>query len=262
MADVLISLLTLTLMEIVLGIDNIIFITILCGKLPPGERDRVRKIGLLLALGMRLALLAAISWIANLTTPLFTIDVFGFVKGISGRDLILLLGGIFLVGKATHELHDKLEASHESRAGKAVLASAAKILVQIMFLDLVFSLDSVITAIGMANHLWVMMTAVVISIGAMLVFSGGIGRFVERHPTVKILALSFLLLIGVTLVAEGWGSHVSKGYIYFAMAFSLFVETLNIRFHKVHEKPVELHQRFEPAEISKALAEADAKTTS
>lgn len=232
-----IALLTLSAMEIVLGVDNIVFIAILVGKLPTEKRERIRKLGIGMALIIRIGLLFTISWMMRLTEPLFS----ALGQEISGRDLILLFGGLFLVGKATHEMHAKLEGPEETEPGKAPkAASAGLVLAQILALDIVFSLDSVITAVGMANQLWVMVTAMVIAVGVMLVFAGKIGDFVDRHPTVKILALSFLLLIGVMLVAEGLGQHINKGYIYFAMAFALVVELLNMRLRKVH-KPVHLH---------------------
>jgi predicted tellurium resistance membrane protein TerC len=232
-----IALLTLSAMEIVLGVDNIVFIAILVAKLPPEKRERIRKFGISLALIIRVGLLFALSWMMRLTEPLFTV----LGEGISGRDLILLIGGLFLVAKAVHEMHAKLEGEDAQETSKAPSAAAVGVvLAQILALDIVFSLDSVITAVGMASQLWVMVTAMVIAVGVMLVFAGKIGDFVERHPTVKILALSFLLLIGVMLVAEGLGQHINKGYIYFAMAFALIVELLNMRLRKVH-KPVHLH---------------------
>lgn len=235
--DALFALLTLTAMEIVLGIDNIIFISILANKVPVQSRERVRKQGIALALISRLALLFSITWVMGLQTPLFTI----FEHSFTGRDLILLGGGLFLVGKATLEIHDKLESGAEEDKVASIQAPASgSILFQIAILDIVFSLDSVITAVGMANHLSVMVIAMVIAVGVMLVASNGIGLFVEKHPTIKILALSFLLLIGVTLIAESMGGHINKGYIYFAMFFSLIVEMLNIRYMKKH-KPVELY---------------------
>jgi predicted tellurium resistance membrane protein TerC len=234
-----IALLTLTVLEIVLGIDNIIFISILASKLPQEQQAKARKVGLGLAMFIRLALLASLAWIARLTTPLFTV----FSQEISGRDLILLIGGLFLLAKATHEIHDKLEGE-EGHASAKVAASFTSVIVQILALDIVFSLDSVITAIGMANELAVMMAAVVIAVAVMFVAAGPISNFVERHPTVKMLALSFLLLIGMSLVAEGFDQHISKGYIYFAMGFSVFVEMLNQRLHKVSKPPVHLHQRY------------------
>jgi len=235
-----ISLLTLTAMEVVLGIDNIVFISILTAKLPVQQQPLARRLGLSLALVLRLGLLLAISWVMGLTAPLF--GVLG--KLFSGRDLILLVGGLFLVGKATHEIHDKLEVAHESEAGGFRANQFGLVLGQILLLDIVFSLDSVITAVGMVQSIPIMVTAMVISVGVMLIFAGHIGEFVNRHPTMKILALSFLILIGVMLVAEGMGQHIGKGYIYFAMAFSLAVEVLNLRLRK-KVAPLELHHRFE-----------------
>jgi predicted tellurium resistance membrane protein TerC len=234
-----ISLLTLTAMEIVLGIDNIIFISILSGKLPAAEQPKARRLGLLLALVMRLGLLFTISWMMQLTAPLFAV----LGQEISGRDLILIVGGTFLVGKSVHEIHDKLEAPREAQTASARGASFLAILIQILLLDVVFSLDSVITAVGMAPSLVVMVLAMIIAVGVMLIFAGPIGSFVERHPTMKILALSFLMLIGVVLVADGMGQHISKGYIYFAMAFALLVEMVNLRVRRA--QPVHLHSRFE-----------------
>ena len=229
---------TLTVLELVLGIDNVIFISILSGKLPAEQQKRARLIGLTLALVMRVLLLFSLSWIIGLTAPLF--NVFG--KDISGRDLVLLIGGLFLIAKSTHEIHGSLEGE-EGSASKKVYASFASVIIQITLLDIVFSLDSVITAVGMVNNLWIMIAAVVISIIAMMLFAGPIGSFVQRHPTVKMLALAFLLLIGVTLVAEGAGQHISKGYIYFAMAFSVLVEILNMRLRKKAD-PVHLHNAY------------------
>jgi predicted tellurium resistance membrane protein TerC len=229
-----ISLISLTALEIVLGIDNIIFLSILSGKLPEAEQPRVRRLGMILALGLRLGLLLAISVIMRLTAPLFTL----FEHDFSGRDLILIGGGLFLVGKSVHEIHTKLEgqkleaqrqATGEAPATQRSGPSFIGILIQILLLDIVFSLDSVITAVGMAPSLVVMMLAMVTAVGVMLMFAGPVGAFVERHPTMKILALSFLLLVGVMLIAEGMGQHVSKGYIYFAMAFALVVEFINLR---------------------------------
>jgi len=237
----LIALLTLTSLEIVLGIDNIVFISILVGKLPPERQASARRIGLLLAMGMRIALLLAISWVIGLTAPLFTLPVLD--QEISGRDLILLLGGLFLVGKATWEIHDKLEgAEHGQTAPRA--AGFGAILIQIVLLDVVFSLDSVITAVGLAKEIAIMIAAVVIAVLVMMVFASRISAFIERHPTMKMLALSFLLLIGVVLIADGFGQHVSKGTIYFAMAFSLFVEILNLRLRRPTAPPVHLHQSY------------------
>ena len=237
----LIALLTLSSLEIVLGIDNIVFISILVGKLPRAQQAKARQIGLLLAMGMRIALLLAISWVMGLTEPLFTIAALG--QEFSGRDLILLFGGLFLVGKATWEIHDKLEGAEHGASAPRVAGFAA-ILVQIVLLDIVFSLDSVITAVGMAREIAVMITAVVIAVLVMMVFAARIAAFIERHPTMKMLALSFLLLIGVVLIADGFGQHVSKGTIYFAMAFSLFVEILNLRLRRGKEAPVHLHQSY------------------
>ena len=231
----LIALLTLALLEIVLGIDNIVFIAILTGKLPPEQRSKARRIGLALAMVMRVGLLFALSWVMRLTAPLF--EPFG--HPVSGRDLIMLLGGAFLIGKATWEIHDKLEASTEHAPKGGAGAAFGSILFQIVLLDIVFSLDSVITAVGMANQIAIMVVAVVLAVGVMLAFANAISDFVERHPTIKMLALSFLILIGVMLVAEGMGQHIEKGYIYFAMAFSLLVEILNMRLRK-KAPPVQL----------------------
>ena len=248
-----VALLTLSAMEIVLGVDNIVFIAILVARLPPEKREKIRKIGIGLALIIRIGLLFALSWLMRLTEPLFTV----LGEGISGRDLILLIGGLFLVAKSVHEMHSKLEGEDPQEGGKGPSAAAVgSVLAQILALDIVFSLDSVITAVGMANQLWVMVTAMVIAVGVMLVFAGKIGDFVERHPTVKILALSFLLLIGVMLVAEGLGQHINKGYIYFAMAFALIVELLNMRLRKTH-KPVQLHAGSEQ-QIASQLTERSA----
>jgi predicted tellurium resistance membrane protein TerC len=237
-----IGLLTLTALEIVLGIDNIIFISILASKLPQEQQASARRTGLLLAMGTRILLLFSISWIARLTTPLFT--VFGF--GISGRDIILIAGGLFLIAKSTYEIHDKLEGE-EGHASKTVPATFRSVIIQILLLDIVFSLDSVITAVGMVDELGVMIAAVVIAVGVMLAFAGPVSAFVERHPTVKMLALSFLLLIGVNLMAEGFHVHIPKGYIYFAMAFSVLVEMLNLRASAARKsKPVHLHERYTP----------------
>ncbi|MFM9106349.1 MAG: TerC family protein [Chloroflexota bacterium] len=233
------ALLALTVMEIVLGIDNVIFISILAGRLPESQRDKARFIGLGLAMLMRIGLLFSISWLASLTAPL--VSVAG--REFSGRDLILLLGGLFLIYKATHEIHQKLEGEEHATGAGAATASFAAVIVQILLLDIVFSLDSVLTAIGMADDLAVMIAAVVISVLVMLIASGPISRFVMAHPTVKMLALSFLLLIGTTLVAEGFHFHVERGYIYAAMGFSVLVELLNLRMSKNRKtKPVALHQ--------------------
>lgn len=228
----LLALLTLTSMEIVLGVDNIIFIAILVAKVPAHQQTLTRQLGITLALVMRLGLLFSISWVMHLTDPLVTVASRAF----SGRDLILLGGGLFLVGKATFEIHDKLEAggTHGIEKSPARKSAFLKTLIQIMVLDIVFSLDSVITAVGMADHLSIMVVAMVIAVGVMLLASGAISRFVDRHPTIKILALAFLILIGVMLAVEGMGGHIGKGYIYSAMAFAFVVELLNIRFRKVH----------------------------
>ncbi|MDX2185616.1 MAG: TerC family protein [Opitutaceae bacterium] len=229
-----IALLTLTALEIVLGIDNIIFISILTGKLPPEEQAKARKIGLSLALITRILLLCSIAWIMRLSTPLFTLPVFD--RPISGRDLILLLGGLFLVAKSVIEIHEKFEAHDETV--KNVRAKAfGKVIFQILLLDIVFSLDSVITAVGMANEIAVMIAAVVIAMGVMLAFAGSISDFVNKHPTLKMLALAFLILIGMTLIGEAMGHHIPKGYIYFSMAFAFAVEMLNLRLRIKGDKP-------------------------
>ena len=220
-----IGLLTLTVLEIVLGVDNIIFISILAGKLPEENRARARRLGLLGAFFSRLLLLLGIAWVVQLTTPLFTV----LGVGVSGRGLILIVGGLFLIAKATHEIHDKLEGGGEHSAAKKVARSLVAVVAQIMVIDIVFSLDSVITAVGMVDEVAIMIAANVIALGIMLVAAGPISSFVDRHPTVKMLALSFLVLIGTNLVAEGLGQHIPKGYTYFAMAFSVIVEMLNIR---------------------------------
>jgi predicted tellurium resistance membrane protein TerC len=238
--DALVSLVTLSAMEIVLGIDNVVFIAILTARLPAARQALARRAGMTMALAIRIGLLFAISWLMGLTRPLFTVAGQAF----SGRDLILILGGAFLVFKATWEIYDKLEVDHHAAAGASGRAGFAWTLIQILLLDIVFSLDSVITAVGMSNQLPVMVAAMVIAMLVMLASLGAIGGFVERHPSVKILALSFLLLIGVMLVAEGMGQHVSKGYIYVAMAFSLLVELLNMRYRK-RRRPLVLHHRFE-----------------
>lgn len=234
-----IAFITLTVLELVLGVDNIVFISILAGKLPPEQRKKARTVGLALAMFTRIALLFSLSWIIRLTAPLF--EVLG--QEISGRDLILIAGGLFLLGKSTHEIHQKLEGE-EGHASARVGPSFIGVIVQILLLDVVFSLDSVITAIGMVDNIQIMIAAVVVSVGFMMMFAGSISRFVDRHPTVKMLALSFLLLIGVTLIAEGFDQHISKGYIYFAMAFSVFVEMLNLRLRKSRTPPVKLHEPY------------------
>jgi len=233
---------TLSAMEIVLGIDNIVFLTILAGRVTEEHQQLARRLGLGFALLTRLGLLFAITWVMGLTRELFTLCG----RGVSGRDLVLLGGGLFLIGKATYEIHDKLEVKHEEAAPASRPRSALwTVIVQIAILDIVFSLDSVITAVGMAQHVAVMVAAMVIAVACMLVFAGPIGTFVERHPTVKMLALSFLVLIGVVLVADGLGQHIGKGYVYFAMAFSLAVELLNLRVRKAARDPLVLHRRFE-----------------
>lgn len=234
-----VALLTLTILEIVLGVDNIIFISILAGKLPGAQQDKARRLGLLAAMVMRILLLLSIAWIARLTRPLFTV----FQFDLSGRDLILAAGGLFLLGKSVHEIHDKLEGE-EGDTIRKVPPSLTGVVVQIMLLDVVFSLDSVITAIGMAKDLGVMITAVVAAVGVMMFAARPIGEFVEQHPTIKILALSFLLLIGMSLIAEALEFHIPKGYIYFAMGFAVFVEMVNIRMRR-GAHPVKLHSGYE-----------------
>jgi predicted tellurium resistance membrane protein TerC len=242
--EIWIALATLTALELVLGIDNIIFISILASRVPEKRRDRARRVGITLAAVTRLALLFAITWIIGLTAPLFALLGHAF----SWRDLILVGGGLFLIAKATHEIHEKLEgATEEVTAGSAVAASFGSVVTQIMFLDIVFSLDSIITAVGMVNERWVMVVAILVSIGFMLLFAKPIGDFVERHPTVKILALSFLIMIGLVLIADGFGQHIPKGYIYAAMAFSVFVELINLWIRKRSGQgvaPVKLHEKY------------------
>jgi predicted tellurium resistance membrane protein TerC len=229
---------TLAVLEIVLGIDNIIFISILAGKLPTAQQQRARLIGLGLAMLMRVLLLLSLSWIARLTTPLFTV----LGMDISGRDLVLIVGGLFLIAKSTHEIHNRLEGEEGEASGR-VAATLSSVLVQIVLLDIVFSLDSVITAIGMVNEIGIMISAVVVAVIFMMLFARPIGDFVERHPTVKMLALAFLLMIGVALIGEGLDQHIPKGYIYFAMAFSVLVEMLNLRARKAAE-PLHLRQPY------------------
>jgi predicted tellurium resistance membrane protein TerC len=236
-----VPLLTLTLLEIVLGIDNVIFISILAGKLPKDQQKKARQTGLMLAFVTRVALLFSISWLMSLTKPLFTLPVLD--HALTGRDLILLLGGLFLIGKSVTEIHHKLEGEDGEANPDAKKISFHAVIVQILLLDVVFSLDSVITAVGMVDKLWVMITAVCISLGVMLAFAGAISDFVNRHPTIKMLALSFLILIGVTLVGESLGQHIPKGYIYFSMAFAFAVEMLNLRLRAAAApKPVALRQ--------------------
>ena len=236
-----IALLTLTVLEIVLGIDNVVFISILAGKLPQEQQARARRLGLGLAMLMRIALLFSITLIIKLTAPLFTV----LGEEISGRDLVLIVGGLFLLTKSTREIHERLEGE-EGDISVKVRPSLGSVLVQIMFLDIVFSLDSVITAVGMAEHLGVMIAAVVIAVGFMMVFAGPVSDFVERQPTVKMLALGFLLLIGLALIADGLNQHIPKGYIYFAMAFSVGVELLNLRMRKVQTAAIKLRQPSVP----------------
>jgi predicted tellurium resistance membrane protein TerC len=243
--EIWIALATLTALELVLGIDNIIFISILAAKVPAEQRDKARRVGITLAAVTRLALLFAITWIIGLTAPLFSL----LGQDFSWRDLILIGGGLFLIAKATHEIHQKLEgATEQVTAGGAAAASFGSVVMQIMFLDIVFSLDSIITAVGMVDERWVMVAAILVSIAFMLLFAKPLGDFVERHPTVKILALSFLIMIGLVLVADGFGQHVPKGYIYAAMAFSVFVELINLWIRKrsgAQVGPVKLHERYE-----------------
>ena len=231
-----IALCTLTVMEVVLGVDNLVFVSILTGRLPANERNKAQRVGLTLALGLRLVLLLCISWVMQLTTPMFTLSEREF----SGKDLILLGGGLFLIWKSVSEIHSKLEGDDDGNGGGKKAATMGSVLAQIAMLDIVFSLDSVITAVGMAQHVAVMVLAIVISSLVMLIYVDRICAFVDAHPTVKMLALSFLLLIGTTLVAEGAGSHFSKGYVYFAMGFSIFVEALNLRLRK-KGKALRLH---------------------
>lgn len=233
-----IALLTLTALEIVLGIDNIVFISILADKLPEHQQDLGRRLGLLMAMVTRILLLFSLNWLINLTTPLFTV----LGHGISGRDLILLTGGLFLLGKSTFEIHERLEGE-EGHASQQVEPKLSAVLIQIMLLDVVFSLDSVITAVGMADEILIMITAVIVAVLIMLISSGPISAFVNRRPTIKILALSFLLLIGFSLVAEGLGVHIPKGYIYFAMGFSIFVEVINLQV-RAKAQPVQLRKRY------------------
>jgi predicted tellurium resistance membrane protein TerC len=236
-----VAFLTLTGLELVLGIDNIIFISILSGKLPEEQQKRARLIGLGLAMLMRIVLLFSLSWVIGLVAPLFTV----FGQEISGRDLILILGGLFLLAKATFEVHESLEGE-PGHASAKVKPNFISVLIQILLLDAVFSLDSVITAVGMVDRIEIMIAAVVVSIAFMMLFAAPISNFVSRHPTIKMLALSFLLLIGLTLIVEGFDQHIPKGYIYFAMGFSVFVEMLNLRLRGRKSKPVDLHERYSP----------------
>ena len=246
--EIWIALITLTTLEIVLGIDNIVFITILADKLPKDQRERARVIGLALAMISRIILLLSLSWIIRLTAPLFTI----FSLEISGRDIILIVGGVFLLAKSTLEIHDKLEGK-EGHASAATKATLAGVLIQIMLLDVVFSLDSVITAVGMVNQVGVMIAAIIIAVAIMMLAVNSISAFVTEHPTIKILALSFLLLIGFSLVVEGLHQHIPKGYIYFAMGFSVFVEFLNLRMRGKPDEPVKLKEPY--VEEEQALPE-------
>ncbi len=232
----LIALLTLTVLEIVLGVDNIVFVSILAGKLPHEQQAKARTIGLALAMGTRILLLLSLTWVMGLTQPLFTL----MDRGISGRDLILLTGGLFLLWKSTREIHERLEGPEDSRHKAKAHYSFSGVLVQIALLDIVFSLDSVITAVGMSGEIPVMVLAIMIAVGFMMFTAGAVSDFIDKHPTVKVLALSFLLLIGTALIAEGFHQEIPKGYIYFAMAFSVFVEMINLRVRKTGE-PVELH---------------------
>jgi predicted tellurium resistance membrane protein TerC len=233
-----VAFLTLTALELVLGIDNIIFISILVDKLPPAQRVLGRTIGLALAMVMRLGFLLVVSWIVGLTEPLFTVTLLG--RGFSGRDLILIAGGLFLTWKSTREIHEALEGSGEAAHGtEPTRATVASVVAQIMIIDLVFSIDSIITAVGMVDHLGVIVAAVVASVGLMVAFAGPIGSFVSAHPTIKMLALSFLVVIGVVLIADGFGHHVPRGYIYFSLAFSVGVEMLNLRVRKRSARRVE-----------------------
>ena len=246
--EIWISLITLTILEIVLGIDNIIFISIMASKLPEKNQKKARQVGLALAMITRVLLLLSLTWIMTLTNPLFNAaEWIGLTEGewheklaVSGRDLILIIGGLFLIYKSTREIHEKLEGDEHSLQTKAVVTFTG-VIFQILLLDIVFSLDSVITAVGMADHIGVMVAAVIIAVGVMMLSAGGISDFVNKHPTVKMLALSFLLLIGVSLLAEGFEQHIPKGYIYFAMAFSVLVEMLNLKMKKGPGKPVKLH---------------------
>ncbi len=236
-----IAFITLVTLELVLGVDNVIFISILVGKLPAAQRAKARTVGLALAVLSRLALLYSLSWVVGLTEPLFSVLQFEF----SGRDLILIMGGLFLLGKSTHEIHQKLEGE-EGHTSVRVKPSLASVLAQVMLLDVIFSLDSVITAVGMVNEIPIMIAAVVIAAGVMIISATSIGNFVDRHPTIKMLALSFLLLIGFTLIVDGFHQHIPKGYTYFAMGFSIFVEFLNLRLRKI-SAPVKLHEPYTPA---------------
>jgi predicted tellurium resistance membrane protein TerC len=243
-----IALATLTALELVLGIDNIIFISILVDKLPKARQEVARRLGLFMAMFMRIGLLLVLSWIIGLVAPLFTV----LGQEISGRDLILILGGLFLIWKSTGEIHQSMEGV-EGEASSAVKATFAAVILQIMLVDLVFSLDSIITAVGMVDDVRIMIVAVILSVGMMMLFAGPIGRFVSDHPTIKMLALSFLVVVGVVLIAEGFDHHVPKGYVYFAMAFSVVVEMLNIRMRKRAARPARLNPRYAPENRDDAL---------
>ena len=255
--EIWISLITLTILEIVLGIDNIIFISIMAAKLPEEKQKKARQVGLALAMVTRVLLLLSLTWIMTLTEPLFSVGTWIGISDveklvISGRDLILIIGGLFLIYKSVTEIHEKLEGEDHQVETKAVVTFSG-VIVQILILDVVFSLDSVITAVGMANHIGVMIAAVIIAVGVMMVSAGGISSFVNKHPTVKMLALSFLLLIGVSLLGEGFEQHIPKGYVYFAMAFSVLVEMLNLKMKKNAKRPVHLRnvpeEPKEPKEV-------------
>lgn len=241
---------TLTALELVLGIDNIIFISILVDKLPVERREFARRLGLFMAMFMRIGLLLVLSWIVGMTAPLFTVPLFNI--DISGRDLVLILGGLFLLYKSVGEIHESLEGAEEKSAN-VVRATFAAVIFQIMLIDLVFSLDSIITAVGMVDQIAVMVAAVIASVGMMMLFAGPIGRFVSAHPTVKMLALAFLVVVGVVLIAEGFGHHIPKGYVYSAMAFSVLVEMLNIRLRKHSQQPVHLHSPYGEEETTQAI---------
>ena len=249
-----IALLTLIVLELVLGVDNVIFISILAGKLPQADQQRARRTGIMLAVVTRILLLLSLSWVISLEEALFTLPYFDI--GISGRDLILLVGGLFLLWKSTTEIHEKLEGK-EGHATAKVGATFMSVIIQIMLLDIVFSLDSVITAVGMVDELMIMIIAVVVAAGIMVFTSGPIGEFVEKHPTVKMLALSFLLMIGFTLVVEGLHQHIPKGYVYFAMGFSIFVEMINLRVRDSHTKPVNLRDAYKE---TKAIGQLEPAT--
>ena len=252
-----VALVTLVVLELVLGVDNVIFISILAGKLPVEDRDRARMTGIALAVITRILLLLSLSWIISLEKPLFTLPLLNI--GVSGHDLILLAGGLFLIWKSVHEIHDKLEGV-EGHASAKVRASFWNVIIQIVLLDIVFSLDSVITAVGMANELIIMIVAVIVAAGVMIWASGPIAKFVEEHPTIKMLALSFLLLIGFTLIMEGLHQHIPKGYVYFAMGFSILVELLNMRLRQTSVHPVNLREPYIPEPKTAAvLVRAEAK---